>query len=117
MCHESTIASQSLAEEHSCCKEESAGAHWCNVYDGTGIGKGQSCCGMATDRTPATVSSLDLFGGDGERVPLKAAFLSRIVSLPSSLHTIDLSQANRAPPYTGGLGSSKTYLFKRTLLI
>lgn len=117
MCHEASIAPASAAEEHSCCKDKGTVSRSCPEADaGVAVSKGRKCCGVMTESMPATISSFLILGND-ERVPVKAIFVSWVGSSYRDLHAIHLLQANRAPPYIRGLGSNKTYLFKRTLLI
>jgi len=48
---------------------------------------------------------------------LKVVLPDWLSNIPESTSTEKIAQMNRAPPRLVGMGTSKTYLFKRTFLI
>lgn len=103
-------------KEHSCCKKQVSAT--CDSVDTSfvSIGKYNSCCGMNGLILPMASISMCPTGEAGQ-LHFQLVFLSGFEDWHGTIRTLHTFQANRAPPYIVGLGSSKTYLFKRALLI
>lgn len=115
-CLQSQVASTPVTEEHSCCQQQSAS----NSQNGSQywLGNSRSCCGIVGRLLPATANSIDLLGLSEEFRIKKVCASTLVAELVNDHIPIDsLGWANRAPPRLKGLGTSDTYLFKRTLLI
>lgn len=119
---EPRIRSQAIqAKEHDCCNEgENMHSHCEGSVFASPLNASlflmKDCCGMINMKTLALANSFDLLSKAGELTassnPSSPAFLG---SLDDSRDFVP--ETNRAPPRLIGFGTSKTYLFKRTLLI
>lgn len=106
------VTRQSPRQEHACCKIEKSTCHSSNRV----AVKCNPCCGSVSNQPVALASSINpqLEGG------LPVFHLLFFWSAQSYISTnCDNSSANsnRAPPRLTGMGTNKTYLYKRTFLI
>jgi len=110
-CDALVVASPS--QMHSCCEKE-VKSDCCSA--GVKISKPKSCCGMMSPAVPGLANSLSLL--PDYNPDLLAISFSKSSDLLASAHIADpLARLNRAPPWQKGIGSSKTYLYKRVFLI
>lgn len=71
---------------------------------------------MMSTTSPALASSIQLIGSfEPDQIKVFSPFIGSEVK--TLVHQGPLANMNRPPPRLRGLGTSKTYLFKRTLLI
>ncbi len=99
--------------EHSCCQGRMTTS--CKLPD-TSFSNSRNCCGMNGYCLPMANNS-PYPAGQIEQANFQIALPCSFDNLQSTVHRLQTSKTNRAPPYIVGLGSSKTYLFKQTLLI
>jgi hypothetical protein len=110
-----TAVKQTTANEHSCCKEEVKPVV-SNSGSGTCLEVAKPCCGMNATKVPALANSFQLPGiSDEHLVKFKFSGI-RLLETASSDESY-VGEMNRAPPKQIGFGCTKTYLFKRALLI
>jgi hypothetical protein len=102
---------QSADQEHVCCKSKEASCHASNKA----AIKCGSCCDAASSHPVALTSSI-IPQFEGQPPVLQLLFF---VSTQPYISRDDDSPANsnRAPPRLTGMGTNKTYLYKRTFLI
>jgi hypothetical protein len=74
------------------------------------------CCGMVDRSSPAIANSIRINVNPKQPV-VKLSFFSHVDLLDCITCQLPIARINRAPPYLKGLGSSETYLFKRSLLL
>lgn len=97
----------------SCCEKE-VKSDCCS--DVVKISKSKSCCGMMSPVVPGLANSLSLL--PDYNPDLLALAFSENSDFLAGTHVADpLARLNRAPPWLKGIGSSKTYLYKRVFLI
>jgi len=112
-CSERSATSATITGDHSCC--DAGSAPRC-VETSTSIGDISSCCGRLANGVLFVATSVPLFD-DCDRFEVRVS-LPALAACALSVASHDpLVNAPRAPPAVTGLGSSKTYLFKRVLLI
>ncbi len=99
---------------HACCKRQSK--IYCCQSDNTGICKRNACCGMTGKFTAGLASSISILP-ESSKLFLKLVLSDWLSALGTSAPAQKIAQMNRAPPRLVGMGTSKTYLFKRTFLI
>lgn len=102
---------QSASQAHACCKIEEPS---CHSYNRAAVKCG-SCCGAASNQPVVLTSSINpQFEGELPVVELLFFWLSQsYVSKDGD----SPANCNRAPPRLTGMGTNKTYLYKRTFLI
>lgn len=114
MCVESNVRTKSVEQaSHRCCKAESV-SH-CQS-GGNFFGNAKGCCGMMGKSSPVLASQSDL-QSNFEQLRLKMVVLLNLLAPCKSTRTDYVACTNRAPPRLTGMGTSKTYLFKRVFLI
>lgn len=107
-------AGSQAVSTHSCCSAKSKAA--CHTSDSQSITMSRSCCGMEAHYTPSLASSIHLLPECEYSAAVQISI--RDVSYFLSMFENEvLGHPNRAPPRLVGMGTSKTYLFKRTFLI
>jgi hypothetical protein len=105
----------SIEQKHSCCKEENVPE--CDSGN-LSFGTRKNCCEMNSYNLPVTTSNLCLTSGEIEGTWSQVSAIGHTTNtFTDGKHNYRNGLANRAPPYIVGLGTSTTYLFKRTLLI
>lgn len=110
-CHHAVVS------EHDCCKTEVLEASVKSFQALNSSFQGlKNCCGMPGTKMPAIVNSLESFSESDDR-QISINSIRPSVLLDSTRCQSFVAEMNRAPPRLTGLGTSKTYLFKRTLLI
>lgn len=114
MCGESNVQTSAVAQASpNCCKTYSI------PHCQTGkkfFGNTKGCCGMIGNSSPL-LASRSYLQSNLEQVPFHVVTLISLVAPCKSTPTDYVVCTNRAPPRLTGMGTSKTYLFKRTLLI
>lgn len=112
-CAQKVVVAAPAGKEHDCCKEKSVAPCLSSQAQ---LSEAKGCCGMMGTASPAVASSIQLIGSpELERIKAFSPFVGNAVE---QLVYPGLSgNMNRAPPRIVGFGTSKTYLFKRTLLI
>lgn len=107
----------SLPSDTGCCCSESQGHSACQRSAGSEIGfsKDQPCCKSSPTVLAAfTLETVEI----SPSLISEPAFHGNWTSVPQSSQTkFAHNWRNRAPPRNVGMGSSLTYLYKRTLLI
>lgn len=98
---------------HSCCEQAKQHEDLCD--SGHSLTKKRNCCGASSSEIPALVSGLKVLKANALFIHF-VSFAS-INNLIYERALLACATAPRAPPYVPGLGSSKTYLYKRSLLI
>lgn len=113
MCFEGKAQTKSVAQaSHSCCKADPV-----SHCDSTGksFGNTKGCCGMMGNS--ATVLASSDLQSNFEQLRFKVVALVSLLASCKSTATEYVACTNRAPPRLTGMGTSKTYLYKRTFLI
>lgn len=114
-----------VAAEHNCCKtEERRIVRSCSESESTttisgnlnSIGLCKSCCGNMGNTLPALANSVKLLSA-AKYLKVGLINISQFLNLRNVETREYVACVNRAPPRLGGLGSSKTYLFKQVFLI
>jgi len=115
LCFEkSSITSSTSSSEHSCCKSQES--MQC-VDMGASVKNVSNCCGMTGRSSPLVANSIDLMGGNSKELQVEIICPDRFGTIAHQLCSEPIAYVNRAPPFLKGMGTSDTYLFKRTLLI
>ncbi len=112
VCSETPVATTKSAA-HSCCEPETQ-TH-CNS-DSHEICSGNACCGMKGKFMPGMANSLKILPNSNELVA-RAILPDWLSGMTFISPTEQIAPLNRAPPRLVGMGTSKTYLYKRTFLI
>jgi len=109
-------ASHEASQRRCCCKKK-VGQPSCHaaVSEHTVI-KCHSCCGIVGTEPIALSSSISILP-EGEFSAVAISVLSDLPEFLVSIGSDRPANPNRAPPRIRGMGTSKTYLYKRTFLI
>ncbi len=111
-CFCAELSNQPIAK-HGCCKKEKQ-SDCCSATPA--ISTCKSCCGMAAKYYPSLASSFAM-QSQSESLSLIRFGLGFISYFKTCIESSRLANPNRAPPNLVGMGTNKTYLFKRTFLI
>ncbi len=107
-------ASSVMMREHSCCHMTPTAKFALEATDC--VHQSKPCCGMVDKSSPAIANSIRITANPEPRI-VKLSFFSHVDLLHCITCQLPIARINRAPPYLKGLGSSETYLFKRSLLL
>ena len=108
---------QAVSQEHSCCKKESAQQPSCHATaSDKAVTKCHSCCGMAANKPIGLANSMSIMP-EGEFSTVQVCLPKDQPEFLLSIDSDSPAHQNRAPPRIRGMGTSKTYLYKRTFLI
>lgn len=107
-------AQYSKPATHSCCKEE---ARRDCISDSHDIGTRSACCGMTGNKFSIGLAGSIVLLPDSNQKVEKVMFPDWLANVNVSTRSERVLQLNRAPPHIAGMGTSKTYLHKRTFLI
>ncbi len=114
ICKQEAVLPVASSDIHECCKgQEQSPCLATNEH----LSKNHSCCGMVKDAKAAMGSLVkSVTNLKSEKATFYRAF-DTLAQQEQSLCLVSAYDMNRAPPRVRGLGTSDTYLFKRTLLI
>jgi hypothetical protein len=109
--------SREASFDHGCCKRAVRGDFNGTLDHGTGIRQCRDCCGKIAKHNQSLAGDLRLESqSDSPAADRCLVALQNSDSFKTILRQRP-SACNRAPPGLTGMGSSKTYLYKRSFLI
>lgn len=112
-CCKAAAVAEPVDKEHSCCRVASVAQ---SMWSQARMAAPKACCGMMSTAALAVASSIQLIDSfELDQIKVFSPFIGSEVK--ALVHQGLVANLNRPPPRIRGFGTSKTYLFKRTLLI